>query len=321
MAKKNKSAQVDDIIVTTKKKRSKKPTQAEIEESLKKGRESATADFKAAEARAKKDGRSVYGKDPEGNYYVSANIRKARKRRMSGAVEPGMTPMDLLGGGASLAGILGLGGKAALKAAAKGSLKEVASKARREAVGRAGKLSRKRKLKQERAQKQVDRPTHVDRLVEAQEHRAGTASVGRMAGGRHANVRGPNAPLVKTKKGPNYKAQKSAKDARERAGRPMSQESIGIKYSDLGRMSNDQLRKRLDEAINWSKKNNKSLNTDKDIAAQFKTLTGQSIKDLKSGKFDMNKRVVDSKGSEIPVMGDKAKDGLYEIINLLYGAM
>lgn len=143
MAKKNKSAQVDDIIVTTKKKRSKKPTQAEIEESLKKGQESATADFKAAEARAKKDGRSVYGKDPEGNYYVSANIRKAQKRRMSGAVEPGMTPMDFLGGGASLAGILGLGGKAALKAAAKGSLKEVASKARKEAVGRAGKLSEK----------------------------------------------------------------------------------------------------------------------------------------------------------------------------------
>lgn len=94
----------------------------------------------------------------------------------------------------------------------------------------------------------------------------------------------------------------------------------GIKYSDLGRMSQDQLRKRLDEAINWSKKNNKSLNTDKDIAAQFKTLTGQSIKDFKSGKFDMNKRVVDSKGS-IPVTGDKAKDGLYETINLLYGVM
>lgn len=85
-------------------------------------------------------------------------------------------------------------------------------------------------------------------------------------------------------------------------------------------MSQDQLRKRLDEAINWSKKNNKSLNTDKDIAAQFKTLTGQSIKDFKSGKFDMNKRVVDSKGS-IPVTGDKAKDGLYETINLLYGVM
>ena len=120
---------------------------------------------------------------------------------------------------------------------------------------------------------------------------------------------------------PPSKLSKAEKAAASDRMKKAMQGPVGIKYSDLGRMSNAQLRKRLDEAINWSKKNNKSLNTDKDIAAQFKTLTGQSIKDLKSGKFDMNKRVVDSKGSEIPVMGDKAKDGLYEIINLLYGAM
>ena len=104
-----------------------------------------------------------------------------------------------------------------------------ARKAAIEAARKLMKLSRKRNLKQKGAQKKADKPTHVDRLVEAQEYRAGTASVGRMAGGRHANVRGPNAPIVKTKKGPNYKAKKSAKDARERAGRPMSKEAKALR--------------------------------------------------------------------------------------------
>ena len=170
MAKKNKSVQVDDIIVRLKKRNKPKkakggtyrdyaesvrgkatvnqrqPTKAEIEEALEVGKKAESADIKAAEARAEKDGRDVEGRDPDGNFYLSANERKRREYKRSPesqAVHPSFTPLDLLGGGASVAGILGLGGKAALKAAAKGSLKEVASKARKEAVGRAGKLSEK----------------------------------------------------------------------------------------------------------------------------------------------------------------------------------
>jgi hypothetical protein len=150
-----------------------------------------------------------------------------------------------------------------------------------------------------------------------------------------AKNRGEQSPLVDAPKKPVIEAGmggaraaavKAARALARKLKRPrkagkVTEKSAGIGYDELGRMSNDQLVKRLDEAISWSKKNNKSLNTDKDIAAQFKTLTGQSIKDLKSGKFDMNKRVLDSKGAEIPVMGDKAKDGLYEVINLLRGVM
>jgi len=139
-----------------------------------------------------------------------------------------------------------------------------------------------------------------------------------MGGARKAAVKMARKMMQKMK-GSKKASQTDANKATERL--KATQGPAGIKYDDLGRMSNEQLTKRLDEAINWSKKNEKFPLTDKDIAAQFKQLTGQSIKDLRSGKFDMNKRVVDSKGLEIPVMGDKAKDGLYEVINLLYGVM
>ena len=126
--------------------------------------------------------------------------------------------------------------------------------------------------------------------------------------------------LSKTKVPPSKlsKAEKAA--ASDRMKKAMN--PYGIDYDELGRMSNEQLTNKLNEAIRFSRKDSTGFyRTNKDIADQFKELTGQSMKDLKSGKFDMNKRVVDSEGFEIPVMGDKAKDGLYEFINTLYGVM
>ena len=116
-----------------------KPSQEEIEKSLKTGRKAQGADFKAAQARAKKDGKSVYGKDPKGNYYVNANTRKAHKRDMSGATEAGMSPGDVLGMGIGGLGAA-LGGRALVKAGGRQLARRAAAKKVKAMAKKKGKI-------------------------------------------------------------------------------------------------------------------------------------------------------------------------------------
>lgn len=192
--------------------------------------------------------------------------------------------------------------------------------ARKAAVEAARKLMQKMKGSKKTSQSGADKATEKVSKTKVPRKKKTPAELReartRFINQRSEQLRPDSAVKLREKGGKSEVVSSSVSNQMKKAMNP-----YGIDYDDLGRMSNEQLTNKLNEAIRFSRKDPTGFyRTNKDIANQFKELTGQSMKDLKRGRFDMNKRVVDSEGFE-PFFGNKAKDGLYEFINTLYGVM